>query len=58
MVLRMKDCDVILGMYWLATHHTLVDCFGKRGTFQILGQEEFSFFSSRVGSPPRVISFM
>ena len=37
-LLDLQDFDVILGMDWLASYHTSVDCFGKRVTFSILGQ--------------------
>ena len=34
----LEDFDVILGMDWLASYHSSVDCFGKRVTFSIPSQ--------------------
>ena len=42
-LLDLQDFDVILGMDWLASYHALVDCFGKRVTFNIPGQPDFQF---------------
>ena len=43
-------------MDWLASYHAFVDCFGKRVTFSILGQPEFSFEGNHVDKPLFVIS--
>ncbi|RVW79425.1 hypothetical protein CK203_056099 [Vitis vinifera] len=45
-LLDLQDFDVILGMDWLASYHASVDCFGKRVTFSIPGQPDFSFEGS------------
>ncbi|RVW93842.1 Retrovirus-related Pol polyprotein from transposon 17.6 [Vitis vinifera] len=50
------DFDVILGMDWLASYHAFVDCFGKRVTFSIPDQPNFSFEGKHVDKPLRVIS--
>ena len=47
---------MILGMHWLASYHAYVDCFGKRVTFSIPGQPDFSFEGKHVDKPLRVIS--
>ncbi|MQL97312.1 hypothetical protein Taro_030001 [Colocasia esculenta] len=38
----MKDYDAILGLDWLEEHYGLVDCRGKKITFRIPGEDEFS----------------
>ena len=55
-LLDLQDFDVILGMDWLASYHASVDCFGKRVTFNIPGQLDFSFEGKHVDKPLRVIS--
>ncbi|RVX02251.1 hypothetical protein CK203_028319 [Vitis vinifera] len=55
-LLDLQDFDVILGMDWLASYHASVDCFGKRVTFSIPGQPDFSFEGKHVDKPLRVIS--
>ncbi|MQL68766.1 hypothetical protein Taro_001048 [Colocasia esculenta] len=40
--LKMKDYDVILGLNWLEDHYALVDYRGKKITFCIPGEDEFS----------------
>ena len=55
-LLGLQDFDVILGMDWLASYHGSVDCFGKRVTFSIPGQPEFSFEGKQVDRPLRMIS--
>ncbi|KAL6349222.1 hypothetical protein AAG906_033878 [Vitis piasezkii] len=55
-LLDLQDFDVILGMDWLASYHASVDCFGKRVTFSILGQPDFSFEGKHVDKPLRMIS--
>ena len=55
-LLELQDFDVILGMDWLASYHASVDCFGKRVTFSIPGQHNFSFEGKHVDKPLRVIS--
>ena len=55
-LLDLQDFDVILGMDWLASYHASVDCFGKRVTFSIPGQPNFSFEGKHVDKPLRVIS--
>ena len=55
-LLGLQDFDVILGMDWLASYHAFVDCFGKRVTFSIPGQPEFSFEGKHVDRPLRMIS--
>ncbi|RVW21979.1 hypothetical protein CK203_110260 [Vitis vinifera] len=50
-LLDLQDFDVILGMDWLASYHASVDCFGKRVTFSILGQPDFSFEGKHVDKP-------
>ena len=46
---------MILEMDWLASYHASVDCFGKRVTFSIPGQPDFSFEGKHVDKPLRVI---
>ena len=55
-VLDMKDFNVILGMYWLATYYTLVDCHKKIVNFHISNQPKFSFMESKGIAPPQVVS--
>ncbi|MQL76065.1 hypothetical protein Taro_008449 [Colocasia esculenta] len=40
--LKMKDYDAILGLDWLEKHYALVDYRGKRITFRIPVEDEFS----------------
>ncbi|RVW78907.1 Retrovirus-related Pol polyprotein from transposon 17.6 [Vitis vinifera] len=42
-------------MDWLASYHASVDCFGKRVTFSILGQPDFSFEGKHVDKPLHMI---
>ena len=46
---------MILGMDWLASYHASVDCFGKRVTFSIPGQPDFSFEGKHVDKSLRMI---
>ena len=55
-LLGLQDFDVILGMDWLASYHASVDCFGKRVTFSIPGQPDFSFEGKHLDKPLCVIS--
>ena len=55
-LLELQDFDVILWMDWLASYHASVDCFGKRVTFRIYGQPDFSFKGKHVDKPLRMIS--
>ncbi|RVW15572.1 Retrovirus-related Pol polyprotein from transposon 17.6 [Vitis vinifera] len=57
-LLDLQDFDVILGMDWLASYHASVDCFGKRVTFSIPGQPDFSFEGKHVDKPLHVISVL
>ncbi|RVW31995.1 Transposon Tf2-12 polyprotein [Vitis vinifera] len=57
-LMDLQDFDVILGMDWLASYHASVDCFGKRMTFSIPGQPDFSFEGKHVDKPLRVISVL
>ena len=43
-------------MDWLASYYASVDCFGKRVTFSILGQPNFSFGGKHVDKPLHMIS--
>ena len=43
-------------MDWLVSYHDFVDCFGKRVTFSILSQLEFSFKGNHVDKPLYAIS--
>ena len=47
---------MILEMDWLASYHAFVDCFGKRVTFSIPDQPNFSFEGKHVDKPLRMIS--
>ena len=47
---------MILGMDLLASYHASIDYFGKRVTFSILGQPDFSFEGKQVDKPLRMIS--
>ena len=42
-LLDMVDFDTILGMDWLAAHHTTLDCRKKKVVFSKPGTLEFSF---------------
>ncbi|RVX06504.1 hypothetical protein CK203_023606 [Vitis vinifera] len=42
-------------MDWLASYHASVDCFGKRVTFSIPSQPDFSFKGKHVDKPLRMI---
>ena len=53
-LLDLHDFDVILGMDWLASYHASVNCFGKRVTFSISGQPDFSFEIGRASCRERV----
>ena len=53
---HLQDFDVILGMDWLALYHASVDYFGKRVTFSIPAQPEFSFEGKQVDKPLHVVS--
>ena len=55
-LLDLQDFDVILGMDLLASYHASIDYFGKRVTFSILGQPDFSFEGKQVDKPLRMIS--
>ncbi|RVW23654.1 hypothetical protein CK203_093951 [Vitis vinifera] len=55
-LLDLQDFDVILGMDWLASYHASIDCFGKRVTFSIPSQPDFSFEGKHVDKPLRMIS--
>ena len=55
-LLDLQDFDVILGMDWLASYHAFVDCFRKRVTFSIPGQQKFSFKGKQVDKPLHVVS--
>ena len=55
-LLYLQDFDAILGMDWLASYHASVDCFGKRVTFSIPGQPEFSVEGKHVDRPLHMIS--
>ncbi|RVW95177.1 Transposon Ty3-G Gag-Pol polyprotein [Vitis vinifera] len=55
-LLDLQDFDVILGMDWLASYHASIDCFGKRVTFSIPGQPDFSFEGKHVDKPLHMIS--
>ena len=43
-------------MDWLASYHASIDCFGKRVTFSIPGQPEFSLEKEHVDRPLHMIS--
>ena len=57
-LLGLQDFDVILGIDWLASYHASVDSFGKRVTFSIPGQPEFSFEGKHMDKPLRMISVL
>ena len=42
-VIDMIDCDVILGMNWLSTHHVVINCQKKRVRLQSLKVKSFEF---------------
>ena len=54
--LDLQDFDVILGMDRLTSYHASIDCFGKRVTFSIPSQPNFSFEGKHVDKPLRMIS--
>ena len=54
--LEMYDFDVILGMDWLSTHRSLVDCFTKKVVFRKLGFPKLEFVGDRRILPICVIS--
>lgn len=41
-LLDVGDFDVIIGMNWLATHYTTLDCHNKKVIFNIPNEETFS----------------
>ena len=53
-LLDIQDFDVILGMDWLSTYHSSVDCYSKRVTFHIPNQFEFHFEGIREASLPLI----
>ena len=55
-LLDLQDFDVILGMDWLASYHASIDYFGKRVTFSIPGQPDFSSEMKHVDKPLCMIS--
>ncbi|XP_077219674.1 uncharacterized protein LOC143853850 [Tasmannia lanceolata] len=57
-LLELSDFDVILGMDWLSTHYTLVDCNKKVVNFEIPGEEKFYFEGSGAHSTAIVLSAM
>ncbi|MQL96610.1 hypothetical protein Taro_029290 [Colocasia esculenta] len=57
-LLKMKDYDAILGQDWLEEHYALVDCRGKKITFRIPGEDEFSHPLPRNLAGTFVISAM
>lgn len=54
-VMSMNDYDVILGMDFVPTFHTVVDYYAKKVVFKIL-IIEFTFYGSDSASPPHLIS--
>lgn len=50
--------DVIQGMHWLATYHTLADYHRKNVNFQILDELEFNFIGNMGITPPHIISVL
>ncbi|KAL6329993.1 hypothetical protein AAG906_039908 [Vitis piasezkii] len=57
-LLELRDFDVILGMDWLASYHASVDCFGKKVTFSIPSQPDFSFEGKHVDKPLRFLAYV
>ena len=57
-LLGMYDIDMILGMDWLSTHHTSVDCFTKKILFWKLGYPEFKFKGDKRVLPTCLISVL
>ena len=55
-ILDIRDFDTILGMDWLASHHTTVDCFKKEVVFNKPREIEVKFFGKHRVLPSCVIS--
>ncbi|XP_041025375.1 uncharacterized protein LOC121265770 [Juglans microcarpa x Juglans regia] len=55
-VFPMIRFDVILGMDWLASSYTSINCFKKEVVFKFSEGEELRFMGSRVHTFPSVIS--
>ncbi|KAL0536706.1 hypothetical protein IC582_025666 [Cucumis melo] len=56
LVLDMLDCDVILGMDWLAANHASIYCSRKEVTFNAPSMASFKFKGEGSRSLPQVIS--
>ena len=55
-LLDVMDFDVILGMDWLSTHYTTIDCRRKEAIFRIPNDDEFRFRGDRCDKPQNLIS--
>ncbi|XP_057451855.1 uncharacterized protein LOC130743635 [Lotus japonicus] len=57
--LGLKELDVILGMYWLAQYHVLLDCANKAVVFPDSGVTDYlNSYTLRKGSPAFVNSIV
>ena len=47
-VINDSEFDVVLGMDWLGTSYTLIDCRKKKVTFHVPSHPEFEFHAGGV----------
>ena len=55
-LLDVIDCEVILGMNWLAQYYASLDCREKVVIFKIPNNDEFRFRGDKSSIPPNLIS--
>ena len=58
LVLDMIEFDVILGMDWLSSYHTVLDCFAKIVTLALSGVPRIAWKGTLHSGPKRVISYI
>ena len=54
-LLDVIDCEVILGMNWLAQYYACLDCREKVVIFKIPNNDEFRFRGDKSSIPPNLI---
>ena len=57
-VLEMIDFDVILGMDWLSSYHSILNCHNKTITLAMLGIPKVKWRGSLSHPPKGMISFL
>ena len=55
-LLDVIDCEVILGMNWLAQYYASLDCREEVVIFKIPNNDEFRFRGDKSSIPPNLIS--